>query len=77
MPISATDKELLTYFSQLNEPQKRLLIELMRNFLKTDHPVIDRASIGQYNKELDEAMERTGNGDYTTLEELEKEIKSW
>jgi len=36
----------------------------------------DGITIEQYNKELDEAMERVGRGDYTTFEDLEKEMKS-
>ena len=31
----------------------------------------------QYNRELDEAMERISKGEFTTLEELEKEMQSW
>lgn len=34
-------------------------------------------TIEQYNKELDEAMGRVGRGEYTTFEDLEKEMKSW
>ena len=31
----------------------------------------------QYNKEIDEAIERVGKGQYTTCEDLEKEMLSW
>ena len=33
--------------------------------------------IEQYNKELDEAMERINRGEFTTLEELKKDMQTW
>ena len=37
----------------------------------------ESVSIEQYNKELDEAMERINHGEFTTLEDLEKEMQTW
>jgi hypothetical protein len=48
---------------------------MMKTFLKPD--AVETISIDQYNKELDEAMERISNGKFTTLEELEREMQSW
>ena len=73
---SVLDKELIHYFTRLNEPQKKSLLEMMKSFLKPggeQRPV----SIEQYNRDLDEAMERINKGGFTTLEELEKEMQSW
>ncbi|HLT89158.1 MAG TPA: hypothetical protein VKZ57_16355 [Sphingobacterium sp.] len=47
---------------------------MMKSFLKYDD---DAISIAQYNKELDEAMKRIDNGNFTALEALEKEMQSW
>jgi hypothetical protein len=72
---SVIDKELIHYFTRLNEMQKKSLLEMMKTFLKPD--AVETISIDQYNKELDEAMERISNGKFTTLEELEREMQSW
>lgn len=77
MAISTIDKELLKYFTQLDEPQKKSLLELIRTFLKAGDEPMEKVTIEQYNRELDEAMERISKGEFTTLEELEKEMQSW
>ncbi len=77
MSISTIDKELLKYFTQLDETQKKSLLELIKTFLKGSKESMERVSLEQYNRELDEAMERISRGEYTTLEVLEKEMQSW
>ncbi len=74
---SLLDRELLQYFLRLDESQKRSLLELMKSFLKTNSEHLLPVSIERYNQELDEAMERISKGDFTTFEELEKEMRSW
>lgn len=77
MAISALDKELLGYFTRLNEPQKRSLVEMIKTFIKSGYELDKRVSIEQYNQELDDAMKRISLGEFTSLEELEKEMGSW
>ncbi|MCW3127983.1 MAG: hypothetical protein JWO03_3641 [Bacteroidetes bacterium] len=36
-----------------------------------------RISIGQYNKEIDDAMARIDAGQYISQEDLEKEAENW
>lgn len=77
MAISAIDKEFLTYFARLDELQKKSLLELIRTFLKTRESSLSSVTLEQYNQELDEAMKRVSKGEFTSLEELEKEMGSW
>jgi len=49
----------------------------MKAFGKSGNSSLERVSLGQYNKELNDAMDRINMGNFTTLEELEKEIQSW
>ena len=77
MAISATDKELIKYFTRLNEPQKQSLLQVIKTFFKSENEPSDQDTIESYNKELDDAMDRISNGNFTTLEELEKEMHSW
>lgn len=74
MAISTIDKELLKYFTQLDEPQKRSLLTMLKTFLK---PAAEGVGIEAYNRELDEAMERISRGEFTSLEALDKEMQSW
>ena len=64
-------------FYPLDEEQKKSLLEMIKTFLNPESHVSKRASLEQYNKDLDEAMERISKGEFTTLEELEKEMQRW
>ena len=77
MASSAIDKELIRYFTRLDEAQKRSLLEMMKSFLKPGKEPLSGVTIEEYNKELDEAMERVSRGEFTTLEALEKEMQTW
>ncbi|CAN5388586.1 hypothetical protein BH20BAC1_BH20BAC1_04190 [soil metagenome] len=71
------DRELIQYFLRLNETQKRSLLELIKSFLKTNNDSSQPQELEEYNRDLDEAMERISNGAFTTLEQLEKEMQTW
>lgn len=77
MAVSATDKELLKYVAQLDEVQKQSLLQLVKSFLKGSPEPETPISLAQYNQELEEAMQRVNRGEYTTLEDLEKEMQAW
>jgi DNA anti-recombination protein RmuC len=77
MSISTVDKELIRYFAQLDEPQKKSLLGMMKTFLRTAEDQIKPQSIKEYNQELNDAMERISRGEFTTIEQLEKEMQSW
>lgn len=77
MSISAIDKEFIGYFAQLNEPQKQSMLSLLKSFLESTNQNVDAVSVAQYNLELTAAMESMDRGEFTTIEELEKEMQSW
>ena len=74
---NATDQEMLNYFTQLNEAEKKTVVELLKAVVQRRKDPLSRITIKQYNKELDEAMERVNKNEYTTFEDLEKEMRSW
>ncbi len=74
---SILDKELIQYFFRLDEQQKKSLLEMMKSFLKPGSEFLQPDSIEQYNMDIDEAKQRISKGEFTTLEELEKEMQSW
>jgi hypothetical protein len=77
MASSAIDKELIRYFTRLDEAQKKSLLEMMKSFLKPSKGPVIPVTIEEYNRELDEAMERVSRGEFITLEALEKGMQAW
>lgn len=73
----AIDREMYAYFMQLSDAEKKSVVELLKTFMKSRKIPSDRMTKEQYNREIDEAMERVGRGEYTTFEDLEKEMKTW
>jgi hypothetical protein len=76
MAISPIDKELLKLISQLNSLQKKSLVNFIRPFILTTDST-ERQTIDEYNLELDQAVKNVKKGNFTTLEDLEKEMESW
>ena len=74
---SVLEKEWLNYFVQLNETEKKSVLQMLKAFLKTRTENTSRISIEQYNKELDEAEKQIEDGNFITQEEMEKEMAKW
>lgn len=66
------DRELIGYFTLLDEKQKETILAMIKSFIEPQ-----RITIEQYNKEIDEANERIEKGEFITVEELKKEAQSW
>ena len=71
------EKEWQSYFVQLNETEKKSVLQMLKVFFKPHKEIAERISIEQYNKELDEAEKQIEAGNFITQEELEKEMKKW
>ena len=76
MAITPIDLELLKFISLLNSSQKEALIMYTKELLNAEEN-LKRQSVDEYNLEIDKAVEGIKNGEYTSLEDLEKEIESW
>lgn len=74
---SVLEKEMYNYFTQLNEAEKKSVIQMLKTFLKGRKENPGRISIDQYNKEIDEAMEEVKKGEVYTHEEVVKMSKGW
>jgi len=75
MAISHTDKQLLRLISQLDDSQKKSLLNFIKPFLAMHSS--ENQTIEEYNIELAQALENVKKGNFTTLEDLEKEMDSW
>ena len=71
------EKQMFSYFTQLNEKQKESIIQMLKSFLNTKIENKSRISIEQYNKELDEAMEQIKKGEVYSHEKVVKMSKTW
>lgn len=74
---STLEKELFSYILQLDEAEKKSVLQMLKTFLKSRAKKVSQIDINQYNKEIDEAIARVEAGDYFTQDEVEKMSKDW
>lgn len=74
---NAIEQEMHNYFTQLNEAEKKSVVQMLKTFLQGRSQDSGRISIDQYNQELDEAMEEVKKGEVYTHDEVVKMSKSW
>jgi len=68
--VKALDRELFQYILQLDEAEKKSVLQMLKTFLKGREIKAPRVSIEQYNKELEEADAAMDRGEYYTNEEV-------
>ena len=73
----ALERELLQYILQLDDAEKKSVLQMLKTFLKGREKKLPRVSIEKYNKEIDEAIARVEAGEYYTHEEVEQMAKEW
>lgn len=71
------EKEWNSYFMQLDETEKKSVLQMVKTFLKGRGENSARISIEQYNKEIEESEKQIEAGNFITQEQLEKEMKQW
>ena len=76
MTARAMKKEIDNYLPLLSIKQQALVLEMVKNFLNIDKEN-KRISKKQYNKELDEAVERIEKGNFVTHKDALKELAKW
>ncbi|RFS21987.1 hypothetical protein DVR12_15195 [Chitinophaga silvatica] len=72
----ALDHEMYNYFMQLNDAEKKSVIQMLKTFVKGKESSV-RISIEQYNQELQEAEAEYERGEFATHEEFVKQIRKW
>jgi hypothetical protein len=76
MTRTAIKKQVDDFLPLLSTKQQVLVLEMIKSLLHVDNDT-KRISRRQYNKELDEAVERIENGNSISHEEALKEIAKW
>lgn len=75
--VNVSEKEWQSYFLQLNEAEKKSVLLMLRVFLQRRDADAERASIEQYNKEIDDALAEVQEGHYISQDEMEKIAAKW
>jgi len=76
MATSAIDKEMHDYFMQLNETEKKSVVQMIKTFLQS-RKEFERISIERYNKEIEEAEAEVERGESYSHAEVVKMSKQW
>lgn len=74
---TAMTREMLHYFIKLNEEEKKSVLQLLKSITGNRNDVEEGISLEQYNREIDEAIEAVGVGDFITQDEIEKRSAKW
>jgi hypothetical protein len=74
---NALEQELMQYIHQLDEAEKKSILQMLKTFVKGRGSKVERIGIEEYNQELQEAEAEFKKGEYTTHEEFVKQIKKW
>jgi len=77
MTTSAIDRELIYYFMQLDDQQKKSLLEMIKTFLNPADKQPSGINIEEYSNELLKAEAGYERGGYILQEEMLKQIDKW
>ena len=70
-------KRLIQYFTQLDDQQKKSILEMIKSFLNPANKQPGGITIEAYNNELQEAEDEYERGKYVSHEEMLKQISKW
>lgn len=76
MTTTAIKKQVEDYLPMLSTKQQVLVLEMIKSLLHVDNEK-KRITRKQYNKELDEAVERIEKGTSISHKDVLKEIAKW
>lgn len=77
MATPSLSKEMLRYFTQLNDAEQKSVLQMLKTFLSSRKGDFKPQTLEEYNRELEEADRRIESGHFITQEDLEKEMKTW
>jgi hypothetical protein len=76
MTAKAIDNQLNEYWPLLEKEEKQSMLTFMKSILKFKKAA-QHISVEQYNKEIDDAMERVKGGEFYSHEEVVEMSKKW
>jgi vacuolar-type H+-ATPase subunit D/Vma8 len=76
MTATAIKKQVDSYLPLLSDKQQTLILEMIKTFLNVDKDA-KRVTRRQYNKEINEAVDRIEKGNSVSHKEAIKELSKW
>ena len=70
-------EKMLKNFVQLNDPEQKSVLHLIKTFIANKNAKDFPPSIEAYNIEIKAALLRVQNGEITSLESLKTEMNVW
>lgn len=72
MAVPTLSQEMLNYFMQLNDAEKKSVLELVKTFLNSRKNDFTPQTLEEYNEELEKADAEIEAGDFIPHEEVMK-----
>ncbi|HRP56124.1 hypothetical protein [Agriterribacter sp.] len=72
MATPSISQEMLNYFMQLNDAERKSVLEMIKTFLRSRNSEVMPQNLEDYNRELEQADEEIEAGDYISHEEVMK-----
>jgi hypothetical protein len=70
-------EEMLKNFIQLNDPEQKSVLQLIKTFIANKNIEEIPPTIEAYNIEIKAALNRAKNGEFTSIESLKTEMVEW
>ena len=77
MATTSLSDEMIKNFVQLNTDEQKSVLQMVKTFLSSKKNDFTPQTIEEYNAEIDAAVQGYKLGEYTTMAELEQEMKKW
>ena len=75
MATTSLSDEMVKNFVQLNAAEQKSVLQMIKTFLSSKKIDTAPQTIEEYNAEIDEAVEGYKRGEFTTMAQLQKEMK--
>ncbi len=72
MATPSISQEMLDYFMQLNDAERKSVLEMIKTFLSSRKSGFAPQSLEDYNQEMEQSDEEIEAGDYMSHEEVMK-----
>ena len=77
MATTSLSEEMINNFVLLNTEEQKSILQMIKTFLSSKKDEFIPQTIEAYNAEIDEAVEAYKRGEFTTITQLEEEMKQW
>ena len=77
MATTSLSDEMVKNFVKLNKAEQKSILQMIKTFLSSKENEFVPQTLEEYNAEIDEAVEGYKRGEFTTMAQLEEEMKHW